>query len=148
GPVREDGEKVLLDASGLVTVHAIQDGNDDYEAAPRVTQSVAVRERQFLQFEAPPGAEFGLPPIQLQVAASSGLPVAISHLSGPAKLDGTTVTPTGAGTIELKLVQGGDEQFSPVESLVNFMVKKGRQTIDFGSLADKFLDDPPFAIEA
>jgi DNA-binding beta-propeller fold protein YncE/fibronectin type 3 domain-containing protein/cytochrome c551/c552 len=50
-------------------------------------------------------------PFALMATATSGLPVTYSVLSGPATINGTTVTLTGAGTVIVAANQSGDAIF-------------------------------------
>lgn len=52
-------------------------------------------------------------PFTPTVSASSGLPVALSVVSGPATASGTTVTLTGAGTVTLRATQTGNGTYGP-----------------------------------
>ncbi|MGA2693757.1 MAG: hypothetical protein ABSF76_15450 [Opitutaceae bacterium] len=55
----------------------------------------------------------------LSAASSSGLPVALALLSGPASLLGTTLTPTGAvGVVTLTATQQGNSQYLPAPPVV------------------------------
>ncbi|TAE78629.1 MAG: hypothetical protein EAZ65_04525 [Verrucomicrobia bacterium] len=48
------------------------------------------------------------PPFAPVASASSGLPVSLSILDGPAILDGSLITLTGAGTVTVRATQSGD----------------------------------------
>lgn len=59
-------------------------------------------------------------PFQLGATASSGLPVTYEILSGPATLNGNTVTLTGqVGTVTIKASQPGDAVYDPADDAVN-----------------------------
>ncbi len=58
-------------------------------------------------------------PFQLTAEATSGLPVAYEIISGPATLNGNTVTLTGvAGPVSVKATQPGNATFDPADELV------------------------------
>jgi len=57
-------------------------------------------------------------PFDIGAIASSALPVSFEIVSGPATIDGNTVTLTGeAGEVSVKASQGGDATFDPAEDL-------------------------------
>jgi hypothetical protein len=59
------------------------------------------------------------PPFALNATASSGLPVSYEIISGPATLNGSTVTLTGAGEVVVKAYQPGDTIFDSASPVVN-----------------------------
>ncbi|MEM6316041.1 MAG: GEVED domain-containing protein [Bacteroidota bacterium] len=68
---------------------------------------------------------FGIPdkmttdaPFTVNASASSGLPVDLAVIAGPATISGTTITLTGeAGTVILRATQLGDERFEAANSV-------------------------------
>ncbi|MBK9016553.1 MAG: LamG domain-containing protein [Saprospiraceae bacterium] len=59
-------------------------------------------------------------PFQLEATASSGLPVTYELVSGPATLNGNTITLTGVpGDVTVKASQGGDGTYDPAVDLFN-----------------------------
>lgn len=88
-------------------------------AATRVSQrlawidSILARTPQTISF--PPIADRPLnqSPFAPTVTASSGLPVTLSVVSGPATVNGNAVTLTGLGSVTLKAAQGGDGTYLP-----------------------------------
>ncbi|MDX6767015.1 MAG: MBG domain-containing protein [Candidatus Methylacidiphilales bacterium] len=67
---------------------------------------------------------YGDAPFSLNVQASSGLPVVLTLVSGPAALSGNqTVTLTGAGVVRIRASQAGNADLKPVVRDVQFAVK-------------------------
>lgn len=92
---------------------------------------------------------FGDPPFDLSAAASSGLDVSFSIITGDATLDGNTVTINGAGDIQILAEQAGNITYFPAPSITQTItVEKGSQEITFdpAAIADKMLDDSPFTV--
>ncbi len=58
---------------------------------------------------------YGNAPLAVNATASSGLPVTLSVVSGPAVVSGNMVTVNGAGSITLEADQAGSIQFSPAQ---------------------------------
>jgi hypothetical protein len=74
---------------------------------------------QTISLVAPSAVTTRSAPFTLSAASSSGLPVALALLSGPASLLGTTLTPTGAvGVVTLTATQQGDSQYLPAPPVV------------------------------
>jgi uncharacterized delta-60 repeat protein len=73
---------------------------------------------------------YGVPSITLSAAATSGLPVVLSVISGPATLLGDVLTVIGSGTVVIQASQAGNATFaaaSPVDE--SFIVTPARLTI-------------------
>jgi len=73
----------------------------------------------------PPGAvSTRTPPFALAIVSSSGLPVLLALDSGPAALNGNTITPSGTlGEVTLTATQPGNTQYLPAQPVViNFTI--------------------------
>jgi hypothetical protein len=72
-------------------------------------------------------------------AATSGLTVALSVVSGPATILGNTVTLTGVGTVVLAANQVGNGSYSAASQVTtSFQVNMGSQSIaKFSKIADQ-----------
>lgn len=104
---------------------------------------------QTITFPALADKTFGDPPIPLVAAASSGLPVGFSVVSGLATVSNNVLTLTGTGTVVVRATQSGNSQFNAAPAVTNsFTVAKADQAIAFGLLSDKFANDPPFTLSA
>jgi hypothetical protein len=93
---------------------------------------------------------FGDAPISLVAAASSGLPVAFSVISGPATLSSSNVlTLTGAGAVTVEANQSGNGSFNPATPVdMNFNVTRANQSIALTPVPSHLASDPPFGIMA
>lgn len=105
-----------------------------------VTASAATltvnKRSQIISFGALPNLTFSAGPLTLTVGASSGLPVTLTVLSGPATLSGNTVTFTAAGTITLRASQAGNQTYLPAADVDRtFTVTKSPATLTLGDLA-------------
>ncbi|GAB5562687.1 MAG: hypothetical protein SynsKO_43340 [Synoicihabitans sp.] len=84
--------------------------------------------------------------ITLAATASSGLDIAFALVSGPATLDGTTLTLTGAGTVVVRASQNGNESFGPAAPVErSFEVTLGSATVTLGDLAATYDGSPKVA---
>ncbi len=102
------------DASPIV-IRATQAGGDGFFAAPPVevtVRDIAKRE-QTIAFAQLADRKVNAPPFGLAASASSGLPVTLTLVSGPATLSGATLTLAGSpGTVTLRAVQAGDATYA------------------------------------
>jgi uncharacterized delta-60 repeat protein len=87
-------------------------------------------------------------PLALNAGASSGLPVTLSLLSGPATLTGNTLTVTEGGTVVVRASQAGDNNHLPSTNDLSLDVGRLAQTITFAALPDRPATHPPFALAA
>ncbi len=135
--------------TGTVTVRASQAGDADHEAAQDALVSFDVtKSNQTLTFEAPADKTFGDPPFDLIASANSDLPVAFTLISGPAELNGSSVTLTGAGKVVVRASQAGNELYNEASVTRSFTVGRSAQTITFGTLDAVTYGDAPVALAA
>ncbi len=88
---------------------------------------------------APQSIAFGALPTTLQVGtattltatSSSGGPVAFALASGPADLNGSTLTPRAATAITVRATQAGDANFLPASVDLSFTTAKQNQSLTF-----------------
>lgn len=73
---------------------------------------------QTIDFQEVPNKLVSDAPFTISATASSGLPVSFEVVSGPATINGNTVTLTGtSGEVVIKATQAGDSSFQPAESV-------------------------------
>ncbi|RDV11985.1 T9SS C-terminal target domain-containing protein [Pontibacter diazotrophicus] len=70
------------------------------------------KESQTITFPSIPAKTYGDPDFTVSATASSGLPVAFSIVSGPAKITGSTITLTGSGTVVVEATQSGNTTYN------------------------------------
>jgi hypothetical protein len=91
---------------------------------------------QTINFPAPGNRYYGAAPFVVWAAASSGLPVTFSVVSGPATISGSLVTLTGAGVIGLAADQAGNANFLAAPEVTHsFTVIKAAATVTLGGLS-------------
>jgi hypothetical protein len=114
GPATLNGYALTLTGLGVVSLKATQAGNADYlPASVSATIDVTIGS-QTIAFNAPSQVSYGGPPINLAslATASSGLPVSLTLVSGPATLTAGMLTVTGTGSVVVKATQAGNADFS------------------------------------
>ncbi len=96
----------------------------------------APRQEQTITFPPPGDRTLGDAPFPLLAAASSGLPVSFSIVSGPATLAANVLTLTGAGAVTVRASQTGDATYSPAPVVERtFQVAKTPAGVSFTWLA-------------
>jgi len=150
GPATISGNTITLTGTtGTVVVRATQVGDTNYTAAAPVDQSFLARSAQTITFGALSGKTYGDAPFTVSATASSTLPVSFSIVSGPATINGTTVTITGAGTVVVRASQAGDALYNAAPDVdQSFVVAQATQSITFGALAGKTYGTAPFSVSA
>ena len=153
GPATINGNTVTINGTeGTVVLAANQSGNVDYAAASEVTTSFTVAKltQTISAFATIPSKTPGATPFTITLpAASSGLTVAVTVKSGPATINGNTVTLNGTeGTVVLAANQSGNADYSAAsEVTTSFTVGKLSQTITpFATIPSKTPGATPFTI--
>lgn len=80
---------------------------------PGAQNHFAAKADQTINFAPIPSTTLGAGAISLNAAATSGLPVTYSVVSGSATLSGNTVTITGAGNVTIQATQAGNDSYNP-----------------------------------
>jgi hypothetical protein len=102
---------------------------------------------QTISFAALPAKVFGAKAFAVKATASSKLPLALSIVSGPATIRGTTITLTGAGLVTVRATQAGDKKFAPALAVEqSFTVSKAAQTITFAPPATRLMNAGPIIL--
>ncbi|MEQ8415690.1 MAG: MBG domain-containing protein [Imperialibacter sp.] len=144
GPASLLGTVLTLTAPGQVEVTATQGGNVNYLPAEDVTIGFEViddtnqRAEQTISFSPIEGKTFRDDPFELEATASSGLDIVFTIESGPATIDGSVVTLTGAGSVTIAANQAGDEEYAPASEITqSFLVGKATATIALSNLQQR-----------
>ncbi len=113
------------------------------------SNAVLVKQNQMISFAPLPDRTISDPPFMISASASSGLLVAFTA-SGPCSLNGTIVTLSGqAGSCAITAHQAGNAVYNAAPDVIRgFTINKLSQTIEFASLPDKTLGEPPFTVSA
>ena len=97
----------------------------------------ATKLTQAINFAPLPDKNFGDAPITLNASASSTLPVSFGIVSGPATLNGNTLTITGAGGVSVRASQTGDANFNAAPTVdQSFTVTSPPQGLTWAAPAD------------
>lgn len=135
---------LALDSAGNIFV---ADGGNQ---TIRATQPLTTKVDQFISFAPILDKSAGDASFSISATASSGLPVYLNVLSGPAVLDtNSVVTLFGGGTVNVIAWQPGNSNYNAATPVLqSFNVTKIPQTITFGSLSQQKVGDAPFSVYA
>ncbi|AEL26917.1 T9SS type A sorting domain-containing protein [Cyclobacterium marinum] len=149
GPATISGKQLTITGAGTVTVKAEQPGDNEYQVAEAIEQSFEVEKaNQEITFGSISKKTYGDEPFTVAATADSELPVTISLVGGPGTISGSKVTITGAGTINVKATQAGNDNYNATSEEKEITVEKAEQTITFANLPDKTYGDQPVNLSA
>jgi hypothetical protein len=131
-----------IGTTGIVTVLANQPGNENYAAAPQVVASFDVtKANQAITLAGLEDKTYGDAPVALAGTSDSGLEVSYAIASGPAILSGNSLVLTGAGTVELRASQSGNNSYNAAPAVArSFVVAPKTLTVAGAAAADKVSD--------
>ena len=150
GPATISEGTLTFNQVGEVILQVSQPGDANYNAAATfnktiivlVTRPTANPLAQNLIYGATDRA-FG---DQVEVRALSGLPLTLEVLEGPAAVtEGGLIEMTGVGQVRVKTTQEGNDQYAPIDEVIEFVVAKAAQVITFEATE---LTDSTFLLQA
>ncbi|MEK7675741.1 MAG: MBG domain-containing protein, partial [Verrucomicrobiota bacterium] len=131
---------VPVNANSYTVSAVVNDAN--YQGSGSGTLIIA-KANQTIDFGALADKTFGDAPFAISAAASSGLPVTFSILSGPATIAGNTVTLTGGGAVTVRAAQAGNENYNPAPDVDRaFAVTKATATVTLSGLSATYDGNP------
>jgi len=145
------GNTVTIVGGGSTVITASQAGNNNYSAAPNVTQTLTVNPAtQTITFNALSPISFGSAPFTLGATAGSGLPVSYqSSNTSVATISGNTVTIVGGGSTVITAIQSGNDSYAAAANVTQpLTVNPATQTITFGALTSVNYGSAPFTLGA
>ena len=121
----------------------------DYTAATTTVTLTVNKATQTITLTPLPSAlTFGSAAVPVTATSSSGLPVALST-TGPASLDGSALTITGAGTVTVTVSQTGDTNYSAATSVAGTIdVAKATPTAALAASSASVIDGSPVTFTA
>ncbi len=145
-----EGNVVTFVGTGVTTITASQAGDARYEAAADVAQTLHIKQAQTITFSALASVTLGDAPVQLSAQSTSGLPVTYqSSNTQVATISNNTIVIVGAGETTITASQTGNDQYgAAADQAQHLIVNKKSQTITFGSIEEKIVEDDPFTLAA
>ncbi len=109
---------VTIGTAGANTFVANYSGDvrNNGSTSPPITVNVA-KGSQTITFPGVPNHSYGDQPFMVPASSSSGLPVTLTVISGPATISGNVLTLTGTGTVTLQASQPGNANYLPAASV-------------------------------
>ena len=149
-----EGNTVHIVGAGTTTITASQAGDENWNAAPDVSQTLTVNNEnkadQTIDFSPLADKVFGEDDFTLTAVAGSLLLVEfVSSNLTVATVSGNTVHIVGAGTTTITASQAGDDNWNAAPEVPQELtVNKADQTITFDALTDKVFGDADFTLTA
>jgi len=151
GPGTISGSTLTVTGAGTIVIAANQAGNTNYSAAVQVMQSIQVNQvSQTITFAPASPLTYGVSPITLSATGGgSGNAVTFNVTSGPATINGSTLTITGAGTVVVTANQAGNVNYIAAPQVTrNIIVNQPSQTIIFAPASPVTYGVPPISLNA
>jgi hypothetical protein len=148
GPATIVGSIVTLTGAGTVVLTASQVANSNFAAATTTTSFTVATEVPTLSFATIPTETYGTAPFTVSTTSMSSSAVTYTVASGPATIVGSTVTPTGAGTVVLTASQAANVNYAAATATTSFTVAAEVPTLSFATIAAKTYGAPAFAVSA
>jgi len=105
--------------AGTHSITASYEGDDtSVPSISTVFQQVVAKADQTIDFPAIDGKAYGDADFEISAGASSGLPVTLSIVSGPATLSNSVIHITGIGTVTVRASQSGDDNYNAAPDVV------------------------------
>ena len=150
GPATISGNTLTITGAGSVVVQVNQSGNANYNPATQVSRTITVNKAdQTITFPDPGAQTYGVTPLSLTATSSSLLAVIYTVASGPATINGNTLTITGAGSVVIDANQSGNSDYNPATQVSRTItVNKANQTITFPDPGTPTFGDTPLTLTA
>lgn len=146
------GSTITIVGAGITEITASQLGDDNYDPAADVIQTLIVNKASQIITLDPIGSKLITDPsIEVVATVNTGLELTY-ELTGPATIDGFVITLTGAsGIVAVTVSQVGNDNYEAVSATETFEVMdptKDEQSITFSAISDKTYGDASFSINA
>ncbi len=129
GPATISDNLLTITGDGEVVVTATQSGNANYLAAEAVTQTFTVtdpaKSDQTITFDLPSSVYVTDSPVTLTASSTSGLDVSFEIVGGESlvSLSGDQLTLMGAGSVEIRAFNDGNDDFNKAEVVMTLEIK-------------------------
>lgn len=146
-----EGGLISINGAGTAVITASQSGDENYDAAATVQQTLTVNKApQTITFGSLPAYIYGDPDFSLTATASSGLEVTFTgDNDAVASLEGNTVHITGAGSAVITARQPGNENYLAAPEInQTLVISRAPQSITFPELPAAIFGDPEISPEA
>lgn len=104
--------------------------------------------KQSIAFAGGSGLAFQGGPVAIGAAASSGLPVSLAVLSGPARLESGQLIATGGGLVRVRATQAGDDTWGAATAELELVAAPAAQSIAWTALPELSFGAGPVPLQA
>jgi hypothetical protein len=146
GPATIAGSTVTLTGTGTVVLQASQAADANYVAATQNVTFAVAAITPTINFTVA-SHTYGDAPFTVSATSNSTGAFTYAVLSGPASIAGSTVTLTGAGTVELQASEAASGNYGATTRNTTFTVAAGNPTISF-TVPNHTYGDAPFTVSA
>jgi hypothetical protein len=115
GPGRLEVGNLIPTGGGVIRLRASQAGDDIWAPTSLDVERVVAPATPSITWTPISDRALGSAPVTLEATTSSGLPISYSVVSGPATLNGASLTITGVGTVTVKATQDGNGNIAAAE---------------------------------
>jgi hypothetical protein len=148
GPATISGSTVTITGAGTVTLRASQAAAGNYATTTATISFTVAAATPTLSFAAVPNQTYGVTPFAVSATSNSTGTITYSVISGPATISGSTVTITGAGTVNLQAIQAAAGGYAATTATTSFNVGGVTPTLTFASIPNQAYGVAPFAVSA
>ena len=148
------GSIVTIHSAGSVTITASQSGNEQYNPADDISQTLRINPgTQVISFDTLPDMDISVGEVDLIASSTSGLDLSFSILSGPGLVQSGVLILLDTGTLVVAADQPGNSNYLAAVQVVRTMKitqnsAKQSQSISFGVLPIVTYGDEPFSLSA
>jgi hypothetical protein len=146
GPATIAGSTVTLTGAGTVLLQASEAADANYIAEMKNATFTIADVTPTIIFTVP-NHTYGDAPFTVSATSNSTGAFSYAVVSGPAKIAGSTVTLTGAGTVVLQASEAADANYIAATKNASFTVAAIPPTISF-TVANHTYGDAPFTVSA
>ena len=141
----------MTSGTGTCTVKYNQAGNDNYNAAAQVTETVTAPEKAnqtiVVTTVAPAAAVYNTSFTVAATGGASGNPVTFGAAGVCSNVAATFTMTSGTGTCTVKYDQAGDGNYNAASQIIaSVTAQQADQTITFAALANKIFGDMPCTV--
>lgn len=111
------GSRLSLSGAGVLTINALQSGNEIFEEVQARKIISVQKSRQFITIDLPEVVRVTDGPVEIRATASSNLPLSY-EVDGPALMEGTSLHLREPGTVLIRIWQDGNSDYEPTEVIL------------------------------
>jgi hypothetical protein len=149
GPATISGSMVTVTGAGTVTIKASQAAAGTYTTGSATASFTVNPGSSSLAFVAIPSQTYPTAAFTVSTTTKSAGSISYAVVSGPATINGNTVTLTGAGTVTLQASQAASGNYAAATATASFSVTTGTATnLQFTAIPTQIVGAAPLIVSA